>query len=185
MAFDFPSTPSVGDLFQDSSSGAVYRWNGYAWVGGVAQLPGVYQPLLGVTDGSNAPAGQIGEVISVAVASPGVTLSNSVVANVGSIALTAGDWDVGGEVWVSTGTGAATALQSAISNVSATLPLQGIGTARVIANWPVTASTINAFALRPARVSLAAGATYYLVAIANFPSGTTTAYGNIIARRVR
>jgi hypothetical protein len=38
MAFDFPNTPSVGDLFQDSSSGAVYRWNGYAWIGGVTGI---------------------------------------------------------------------------------------------------------------------------------------------------
>jgi hypothetical protein len=38
MAFDFPNTPSVGDLFQDSTSGAVYKWNGYAWVGGVTGI---------------------------------------------------------------------------------------------------------------------------------------------------
>jgi hypothetical protein len=36
--FDFPSTPSIGDLFQDSTSGAVYRWNGYAWIGGVTGI---------------------------------------------------------------------------------------------------------------------------------------------------
>jgi hypothetical protein len=38
MAFDFPITPNVGDLFQDSSSGAVYQWNGYAWIGGVTGI---------------------------------------------------------------------------------------------------------------------------------------------------
>jgi hypothetical protein len=37
-AFDFPNTPNVGDLFQDASSGAVYRWNGYAWIGGVTGI---------------------------------------------------------------------------------------------------------------------------------------------------
>jgi hypothetical protein len=37
-AFDFPNTPSVGDLFQDSTSGAVYKWNGYAWIGGATGI---------------------------------------------------------------------------------------------------------------------------------------------------
>lgn len=38
MAFDFPSTPNPGDLFTDPTTGAVYQWNGYAWIGGVTGI---------------------------------------------------------------------------------------------------------------------------------------------------
>jgi hypothetical protein len=31
MAFDFPSSPAVGDIFTDAASGASYSWNGAVW----------------------------------------------------------------------------------------------------------------------------------------------------------
>jgi hypothetical protein len=39
-AFDFPSTPNVGDIFSDPTSGAAYKWNGYSWVGGAGNTMG-------------------------------------------------------------------------------------------------------------------------------------------------
>ena len=54
--------------------------------------------------------GQIGEVISRSIVlGPGVTLTTIVLGEPSpSVSLTAGDWDVQGEVWVTAGTGAPT-----------------------------------------------------------------------------
>jgi hypothetical protein len=140
-------------------------------------------PTLGVTNGSDAAAGQIGEVISSVVASPGVTLTTSVVANVTSISLTPGDWDVQGEIRLDVSV-SATVCTAGISNVSATVPAQSIGATRSILSASLSAGA-QIFALRTCRVSLAAAATYYLIASATFPSGTATSSGVIWARRAR
>jgi hypothetical protein len=140
----------------------------------------------GSVTNDNAAAGQVGEVISSAVASPGITLTTSTPVNVTSISLTAGDWDVSGEVWCNVGTGGATALQAGIGSTSATLPPSpGPNSARVSLAAAVTASSFPILPLAKCRLSLAATTTIYLVAWATFPSGTTTAYGVISARRAR
>ena len=54
--------------------------------------------LEGTPTNDNAIAGAVGEYIAAVVATPGVALATGVVSNVGSIALTAGDWDVDGTV---------------------------------------------------------------------------------------
>jgi Chaperone of endosialidase len=50
MAFDFPAAPNTGDTFLDPSTGASYRWNGYAWIGGGAAAS---NPIVSVTPPSN------------------------------------------------------------------------------------------------------------------------------------
>ena len=159
--------------------------SGYQTVANVTASLAPYLPRAGVTDGSNAPAGQIGEVISSLVASPGVTLTNAATANITSISLTAGDWDVCGEVWVSVGTGAPTSLHGGIGPTSATLPGSALNTSRVSLISTVAPSAVAVMPLRMCRVSLATTTTYYLVAQVTFPSGTTTAFGSVIARRAR
>ena len=37
MAFDFPSSPTAGDIFTDTASGAQYYWNGVAWTKGYSE----------------------------------------------------------------------------------------------------------------------------------------------------
>jgi len=152
--------------------------------GGVT--PSTTAGLVGTTLGDNANAGAIGEVISSNVTS-GVTLTTSgTVYNVASILLTAGDWDVRGEVWFSIGTGGATSIQCGINSVTAAVPAaSALNTARAALFITFAASTTNIFELRTCRVNLSAPATYYLVAVAGFPSGTCSATGNIIARRTR
>jgi hypothetical protein len=53
-------------------------------------------PLLGVTDGSNAGGGQIGEYISTQVAPPGTAAPDGSIFALMSIGLSAGDWDIDG-----------------------------------------------------------------------------------------
>ncbi len=52
----------------------------------------------GVTDGSDAAAGQVGEYIEATFAGPAGLAGGGTAVNVGSISLTAGDWDVSGSV---------------------------------------------------------------------------------------
>jgi hypothetical protein len=140
---------------------------------------------IGVIDGSNALAGHIGEVISSVVATPGVTLANGVPTNITSIALTAGDWDVHGEVWMSTVAPALTLLLCWISPTTASGgPSAAINASRFTIGGAAGFITNAAFPLRAARVSLAAPATYYLGANAT-GGATNAAFGNIWARRAR
>jgi hypothetical protein len=157
----------------------------YATTSSVTTALASYQPLAGVTNGSDASAGQIGEIISSNVTS-GVILSTGTASNVTSISLTAGDWDVCGEVWISVGTGGSTFVVGGINNVSVTQPAaNAIGTAKVQLPATFMASQTVAVSLRSCRVSVASTTIYYLLASAIFPSGTTTATGNLIARRAR
>ena len=188
-----PSSPSAGALWFNSSVGSgggqLYVFysdgNSSQWVPTTNQMGGGYLPLQGVTNGSDAPPGQIGEVISSVVASPGVTLTTGVSAAVTSLSLTPGDWDVTGEVWIAVGAGGATAIYAGINSGPTVPGFQAIGAARSNIFATITGSQISVLPLRSCRVSLSAMTTYYLAVIATFPSGTTTAYGNIIARRAR
>ena len=183
-----PAGPLTGALWFDSVGGQLYVWyndgGSNQWVPTTNQIGGGYQLSKGVTDGSDAAAGQIGEVISSAIATPGVTLTAATTIAVTSIALTAGDWDVQGEVWIVGGTASPTQVNAGI-NTGAGFSASGIGVSRAQIYATFTANTTQVLGLRTARVSLSAGATYYLNAQANFASGTCTAYGNIWARRMR
>ena len=150
-----------------------------------ALTPSSTAGLVGTTLGDNANAGAIGEVISSNVTT-GVTLTNNATANVTSIVLTAGDWDVSGEVWVSVGAGGATLLSAGISTSNVSLPAgSSPNTARAYLQLAFPVSSTQILSLRSCRVNLASAATYYLDVYALFPSGTTQATGNIWARRAR
>jgi hypothetical protein len=139
----------------------------------------------GVSDGSDAPAGQIGEVIQSTI-STGVSLTSNVVTAVGSIVLTPGDWDVSGEVQFTVGTGAPTNMQAALNTASGAFPGTSTPATSVMKQiTTITASTTPVLGLRAARASVAVNTTYYLLAFLVFPSGVCSATGNIWARRAR
>ena len=183
-----PVGPLAGALWFDSVGGQLYVWfndgSSNQWVPTTNQFGGGYQSSTGVTDGSNAAPGQLGEVISSVVALPGVTLTSSATANVTSLTLTPGDWDVSGEVWLVLGS-AATQMQCAISGASLTFPGgPSVGTSRAAFFYSSGVATTD-IPLRTCRISTSTGGTWYLVANVTFPSGTTTAAGVIWARRAR
>jgi hypothetical protein len=144
-----------------------------------------YQPLAGVTDGSNAPAGQVGEVLSTLVTT-GVSLTSGAQTNIGTLTLSAGDWDVFAEVWYSYQSGGATqTLQSGINTVSATLPSPvALNTSRTTFQV-VWTNTSQIQPISPARASVTVSTIYYLIAYASFTTGPVTATGKIWARRAR
>lgn len=146
-------------------------------------------PLVGVTDASNAPSGIVGEVITNSLAAPGAALTTATAANVIAIGLTAGDWDVYGDVsWQTAAATSVTRLVCSVSLTSGVLDQAGQGTA--FGNtFPafVAGAGPNFFkyGVGPTRVNIAASQFCYLVAFANFTAGTLSAYGSIYARRAR
>lgn len=145
--------------------------------------------IIGSSTNDSAAAGSVGETVTSSVAfGAAVALTSSTTANVTSISLTAGDWDVWGQICSATSSG--TVPQSffgQITTTSATL------------TFPPTASTPTAgmnnlggsatqgfyFAIPPIRLSLSATTTVYLVANSIFTVSTMAAYGYIMARRRR
>ena len=124
----------------------------------------------GVTDGSNAPAGQIGEYLT-ATAS-GIGLTSNVASNIVSLDLSAGDWDVSGNCQFSA-SGSAVTFEAGID---------GLDT-RINATFPGGGST-QGLSTAVQRKNGTATVTVWLVALASF-SSTVTASGVIRARRVR
>lgn len=152
------------------------------------------QAILGTTTNNNASAGFIGEFITSTVAVAGqVTLTTATTANVTSISLTAGDWDVSGVVdYTFAATTSYTSITAGISLTSATLATQpggsGLGTdPNSSFSTPAQVPTALPFTMEiaPVRVSIAATTTVFLVTQATFTVAGLQAYGTIRARRVR
>ena len=78
-----PPNPSQGALWWESVNGQMYVFyndgSSSQWVPTTNQMGGGYMPLQGVINGSDAPPGQIGEVISSVVLSPGVSVPTGTV----------------------------------------------------------------------------------------------------------
>lgn len=131
-------------------------------------------------------AGKVGEYISATVlAGSAVSITNNTAANVASISLTAGDWDVSGTVSSKVaGSTVMTTLYGWISATSATLPTSPNSGA--YANWAgsVTGGDVT-LATGTIRISIASTTTIYLGAQSGFSVSTNASYGFIGARRAR
>jgi len=147
--------------------------------------------LIGTTTNNDAAAGSVGEYLSsIVLIGSAVALTSGTAANVATLSLTAGDWDVWGEVYL-TGNGS-TVVQLTRSTISTTsadatyIPANN----RSLVNSQAPGGTLGAgggyvFALAPCRQSLASTTTVYLIALMNFTISTCSAFGKICARRVR
>lgn len=145
----------------------------------VGQIPGT-------ATNDNASAGNVGEYVSSAVAQgSAVSLTTNIAANITSISLTAGDWDVEGVIFFNPNVATVTTvLAGGVSATSATLPTPGAeGYAQWVGN--LTGASVPSLTACSKRISLASPATIYLVAFATFTANTNAAYGTIRARRVR
>jgi hypothetical protein len=139
----------------------------------------------------NAGTDTTGQFITSTVASgSAVALTTATSANVTSISLTAGDWDISGQIDYALIAATSTLFQSGISLTSATLPSQaggsGLGT-DPLAQIPLTTTLLSATygqGVGPVRLSIAATTTVFLVANQTFSAGSSSAYGTIRARRI-
>lgn len=145
-------------------------------------------PIQGTNTNDSAAAGQIGEKIQASVA-PGsaVALTTATYANITSIQLTPGDWEVTGQVaFGATATGVTQKIGS-ISLASANLPGGDAqdGSRYVEDCASHNLGTANSYPVGPARLSISTNTTVYLVARLIFSGGTGSAHGKISATRVR
>lgn len=142
---------------------------------------------LGTSTNDNATAGNIGEVISSSIpAGSAVSLTTGVQANVTSISLTAGDWDVWANVaFLPAASTVTTVWASAVSTTSATIPVGPNGGAFTqYTGFSITGGSYFT-PVGTVRISLASTTTVFLVAQANFTVSTETVYGFLGARRAR
>lgn len=144
--------------------------------------------LPGTATNDNASAGNIGEVISASIAGgSAIALTTNVAANIASISLTAGDWDVyGWDNFSGNATTSQTSLIASLSTTSATLdPTTPFASLSQSTAAQVVGGATNSFGLGPLRLSLATTTTVYLVSRATFTVSTMSSFGAIRARRVR
>lgn len=147
---------------------------------GTINQPTINQPkTMGVTDGSNAAAGQVGEFVT---ASGNLTPPSSSFTwtNVAQVTLSAGDWEVWAYLFATVSSGALSSFQASVTNVSNSY--QGG------AYYNLIGTTVNNIALDlpRRRWSLSASTTLYATAALTFTAGALSSCGAVLyARRMR
>jgi hypothetical protein len=139
--------------------------------------------IVGTATNDSAAAGHIGEVVTsnIAVGSA-VALTNGSPANITSISLTGGDWDVYG--YFSTNPAGTTAITSVLCGISTTSANLGNFPSRLIGTTLATGYQTS-LPCATQQISLASTTTVYLVGQANFTVSTCGGFGYITARRAR
>jgi hypothetical protein len=139
--------------------------------------------IKGTAAADSAQAGSIGEYITQTAG--GVSLTTGIAANVLSISLTAGDWDIQGAVAFLPAAGTTTTLLSGSWSTTTGTP-GGIGQRQTIAAaFTVSASPAADCVTPVSRLNISTTTTVFLVASATFATSTMTCNGYISARRRR
>ena len=135
--------------------------------------------IIGTTTNDSTTAGNVGEVITSTVSA--VAISDVTLTNITSLSLTAGDWDVSGNIsYVPAASTTIAQINGSISTTSATNSadlFQFVGTF-------LTGYT-SALAVPTRRISISGTTTVYLVGLCDYGVSTLTASGTIYARRRR
>lgn len=146
----------------------------------------IYDSLLGnidhrgVSDSAPAAVGYAGEILTASlVEGSAITLSNGISADITSLTLTAGDWQVDAAFYIDGGT--TTYVVGGISASSATIPNKD-GSYDSNSGASVVTQSLR---VHIPRYLSPGGTVLYLVVNAGISSGTTTAWGTITARRMR
>ena len=186
MVPDPGSTADAAGANRFLRSDATFHQVDYASVTGTpaALVPG---QLPGTATNDNAATGDVGEYVT-STNVTGVVLSNNTPANITSIVLSAGDWDVSGYAGFTAG--AATTLTFFEANICTTSasfanPLEA-GTLLVLQTTSgFGANSVNDLALPVARGSFSGSTTIYLNVEVTFSAGSCNGQGRLRARRMR
>lgn len=168
----------------DASGGGAYKNVTYASAYVRVDYPSTAM-LLGTTTNDLATAGTIGEYVASSIGPGAATsLTSNTNKNITTLSLTAGDWDVTGNVaFVPGDTTNIVNMQGSASLVSET-EATDFGIVSVNPNG-VTGAVNTILPVTSVRVSIATTTTVYLVVKATFSVSTMSAYGCIHARRAR
>jgi len=139
--------------------------------------------IVGTTTNNNASAGYVGEYVSNAAYN--VAVNTATATDITTISLTAGDWDVWGELFFGGSITYYTIFYGWISTTSATSPGSGFGVIKIT----TLASSLTSFEgpIAIQRFSLATTTTIYLSCNPTYvgSAGSSSLNGFIQARRVR
>lgn len=129
----------------------------------------------------------VGEFISSTVlVGSAISLTNGTPANITSISLTAGDWDVCGNIcFHPAGTTTWNAAHAWTSTVSASAPTAPNNGAYSQIGGPLTTGADQFLTVGEQRINIGSTTTVYLSALAGFAVSTMQGYGFIRARRVK
>lgn len=166
-------TPLEGELVLDLTTKKLYAGDGTTAGGNQ-----IFGSRKGVTDGSSATAGEMGEALQNTTLTTSMTNATSI--NLATITLPAGDWDLSGVVSIRPSGSTITQIIAGLSTTSSGSP--------VFPNRAVVSSSssqVQEFNTPTVRYNISASTTIYLVASAGFTSGTVTGDGYLKARRVR
>lgn len=183
-AFSMPGCSSTGASLQwTTNTGFTCANLGVTGSGSIvlASSPTITTPSIqGVTNGSAAGAGQVGQVLTATGTSVSLTSASSV--NCTSIPLTAGDWNVwGSSYFTPAGSTTQSQIATGVNTTPATLP--------AIPNYSlltlsIPAGDVEALVAPMQIVNVSGATTAYLVVNATFATSTETATCTINARRV-
>ena len=150
----------------------------------ITDLDSIEGQYPGTITNDNADAGNIGEYIS--ASGSAVVLTSGDAANVASIVLPPGDWDLWGN-FVTTPAASTTQsnIQAWLSTVSATDPTPPNQGAYTQHHGSIGAGLTVTFPVGMMRISIAAQTTVYLSGLVTFATSTLTAGGFLAARRRR
>ena len=164
------STGNTGNntnMFMDSA-GSLHESNGIA----------------GTTVADNPLAGVVGEFTNrLNVFGTATNFLTLVPTNVLVMTLSAGDWDVSGNVNFSGTTATVTAEVAGITTAGNSVP--GDGSQCFSFPLPVATSYTDTIAIPPQRINVSTSTTVFMTAKVTFSAGTVVGWGQIRARRVR
>jgi hypothetical protein len=143
---------------------------------------------VGTATNDNAAAGRIGEYLSATrLAGASVALTTGVSTDILALSLTAGDWDVSGNlIYAGAGGVSVISVLGWITTASATLPtLPNGGMETLWVGTPPTTNVAPYLSIATGRISIAATTVIYLSTNCQFSGGTVSSYGFIGARRAR
>jgi len=135
--------------------------------------------IKGTTAANNASAGYVGEFVSSVITAPTNITTSATAQNLTSINLTAGDWDIEGNMLFIPTVGF-TQIYAWASTISATFP-----PLYNVIGFTTTYLGSCTIPIPKLRVNVSSPTTIYLSGYATFDSGTATFAGAIYARRVR
>lgn len=146
--------------------------------------------IIGTGTDDNAAAGSVGEVNSTLVTiGSAVSLTTATPADVATLVLQPGDYDVWAEIWfVANGATVVSSIDAGINTATATLPgAPSASTSRILMPVTLDAGLAPILNLKECRISVATASTVtvYLVVNAAFTVNTLAAYGVLQARRRR
>lgn len=156
----------------------------FAYSDGSGGTTNITVDIKGTSGAIPAPSGYVGEVITSKVGfGSAVGMSSGFAANVTSISLTAGDWDVSGNINFNYTSATVTGNAAGINTVSATMPVDGTEVSSGVRT--TTLSEIDGITVSTKQINVATTTTVYLIGLPTFSAGSCSCYGSIMARRIR